>query len=72
MPCGVVVRRAAILGVRWWLKMAKMNELLMYQTEDGKTKIEVRYQDETVWASEPRLERWIGTSTLAQSTDYKL
>lgn len=27
------------------------NEVLMYQTEDGQTKIEVRYQDETVWLS---------------------
>ncbi len=27
------------------------NEILMYQTEDGATKIEVRYQDETVWLS---------------------
>jgi hypothetical protein len=26
-------------------------ELLMYQTEDGKTKIEVRMEDETVWLS---------------------
>ena len=27
------------------------SELLMYQTEDGKTKIEVRMEDETVWLS---------------------
>jgi hypothetical protein len=27
------------------------NEILMYQTEDGATKIEVRYQDENVWLS---------------------
>ena len=26
-------------------------EFLMYQTEDGKTKIEVRMEDETVWLS---------------------
>ncbi len=27
------------------------SEVLMYQTEDGQTKIEVRYHDETVWLS---------------------
>jgi hypothetical protein len=32
------------------LKPAK-GELILYQTEDGKTKIEVRLQDETVWLS---------------------
>ncbi len=32
-------------------KIDNMNEVLMYQTEDGQTKIEVRYQDETVWLS---------------------
>lgn len=28
------------------------SELILYQTEDGKTKIEVRLQDETVWLSQ--------------------
>lgn len=28
-----------------------MSEILMYQTEDGQTKIEVRMEDETVWLS---------------------
>ncbi|MBL7181315.1 MAG: hypothetical protein ISS65_14085, partial [Desulfobacterales bacterium] len=27
------------------------SEIVLYQTEDGKTKIEVRLQDETVWLS---------------------
>ena len=27
------------------------SEVLMYQTEEGQTKIEVKYQDETVWLS---------------------
>lgn len=27
-------------------------ELILYQTEDGKTKVEVRLQDETVWLSQ--------------------
>ncbi|MBI4838965.1 MAG: hydroxyacid dehydrogenase, partial [Nitrospirae bacterium] len=27
-------------------------ELILYQTEDGKTRIEVKLQDETVWLSQ--------------------
>ncbi|MCK9263689.1 MAG: hydroxyacid dehydrogenase, partial [Deltaproteobacteria bacterium] len=28
------------------------SELILYQTEDGKTRIDVRLQDETVWLSQ--------------------
>ena len=28
------------------------SELILYQTQDGKTKVEVRLQDETVWLSQ--------------------
>ncbi|OIP92215.1 MAG: hypothetical protein AUK26_05235 [Syntrophaceae bacterium CG2_30_58_14] len=28
------------------------SELILYQTEDGKTKVEVRLQDDTVWLSQ--------------------
>ena len=28
------------------------SELILYQTEGGKTKVEVRLQDETVWLSQ--------------------
>jgi hypothetical protein len=33
--------------------MAKINssEIIIYQTEDGQTKIDVRMEDETVWLS---------------------
>jgi hypothetical protein len=31
------------------------SELILYQTEDGKTKVEVRLQDETVWLSQKLL-----------------
>ena len=31
------------------------SSLLLYQTEDGQTKIEVRLQDETVWLSQAQL-----------------
>jgi len=33
-------------------KINNMNEVLMYQTEDGQTKIEVRMEDETVWLTQ--------------------
>jgi hypothetical protein len=32
-----------------------MNEVLMYQTEDGQTKIEVRMEDETVWLTQAQM-----------------
>lgn len=31
------------------------SELILYQTEDGKTKLEVRLQDETVWLSQKQM-----------------
>jgi hypothetical protein len=31
------------------------SSLLLYQTEDGQTRIEVRLQDETVWLSQAQL-----------------
>lgn len=33
------------------MRYGNQSEIIMYQTEDGKTKIEVRVQDETVWLS---------------------
>ena len=30
-------------------------EMLIYQTEDGQTKVDVRIEDETVWLSQPQL-----------------
>ena len=35
--------------------MAKINEILMYQTEDGQTKIEVKMEDETVWLTQAQM-----------------
>ena len=35
--------------------IATDSSLLLYQTEDGQTKIEVRLQDETVWLSQAQL-----------------
>ena len=31
------------------------SELIMYQTEDGKTKIDVRLENETVWLSQAQI-----------------
>ena len=31
---------------------AKQGELLLYQTEDGKTRVEVRLEEETVWLNQ--------------------
>jgi hypothetical protein len=36
------------------------SSLLLYQTEDGQTKIEVRLQDETVWLSQAQLSELFG------------
>lgn len=29
-----------------------MSEIIMYQTEDGKTKIEVQFDEDTVWLTQ--------------------
>jgi len=31
------------------------SEILLYQTEDGQTKIDVRLEDETVWLSQKQM-----------------
>lgn len=31
------------------------NEVIIYQTEDGKTKIDVKFEDETVWLTQAQL-----------------
>lgn len=35
--------------------MENISEILFYTTEDGKSKIEVRLQDETVWLSQSQM-----------------
>ena len=39
-----------------------MSELILYQTGDGKTKVEVRLQDETVWLSQKLMADLFQTS----------
>lgn len=31
------------------------SEIIIYQTEDGNTKIDVKFQDETVWLTQAQL-----------------
>lgn len=35
--------------------MEHNNDLLIYQTEDGKTKIDVRLENETVWMTQKKI-----------------
>jgi hypothetical protein len=37
-------------------------EILLYQTEDGKTRVEVRLQEETVWLNQKQLAELFQTS----------
>ena len=37
-------------------------EIVIYQTEDGKTKIDVRFIDETVWLTQQQLAKLFQTS----------
>ena len=38
------------------------NEILLYQTDDGKTKIEVRLEEETVWLSQVKMAELFQTT----------
>ena len=37
-------------------------EILLYQTEDGKTRLEVRFQQETVWLSQAQIAELFTTT----------
>jgi len=41
---------------------AKQGELLLYQTEDGKTRLQVRLEDETVWLTQSQMADLFQTS----------
>ena len=38
------------------------SEILLYQTEDGQTKIDVRLEDETVWLSQVQMAELFQTT----------
>jgi hypothetical protein len=42
--------------------MTEQQQLILYQTEDGRTKIEVRLQDESVWLSQAQMAQLFCTS----------
>ena len=42
--------------------MDRNSEILLYQTEDGQTKIDVRLEDETVWLSQVQMAELFQTT----------
>jgi len=44
------------------LQRSVKSELILYQTENGKTKVDVRLQDETVWLSQKLMAELFQTS----------
>jgi hypothetical protein len=38
------------------------SELILYQTDDGKTKVEVRLQEETVWLTQAQMAQLFDTT----------
>lgn len=39
------------------------NQIIIYETDDGKAKIEVRFEDENVWLTQKLLGELFGTTT---------
>ena len=48
-------------------KKEARSEIIIYQTEDGSTKIDVKFQDETVWLTQAQLCELYQTSVASQS-----
>src|SRR5437773_8769488 len=44
-------------------KVPQRSELLIYQTEDGETRLEVRLEEETVWLTQAQMAGLFQTST---------
>ena len=42
--------------------MDEHGEIILYQTEDGLTKIDVRFEDETVWLTQQQMAELFGHS----------
>ena len=47
------------------------NEIVIYQTEDGKTQIDVNMQDETIWLTQKQMAELFGVKTPAISKHLK-
>ena len=39
------------------------SELIIYQTEDGQTRVQVKIEDETVWLSQDQMAQLFGKGT---------
>ena len=37
------------------------NQIIIYQTEDGQTQVDVRLEDETVWLTQKQIAELFGT-----------
>ena len=44
--------RLGILGVK---RMTNNNEIIIYQSEDGQTQVDVRMENETVWLTQAQM-----------------
>ena len=53
------------------IKTGKQSEIIIYQTEDGSTKIDVKFEDETVWLTQAQLCELYQTSKFNISEHIK-
>ena len=53
------------------MSFEKNTEILIYQTEDGQTKVDVRVEDETVWLSQPQIVELLQSSKANVSEHIK-
>jgi hypothetical protein len=54
------------------LNLVPNSEILIYQTEDGETRIEVRMEAETVWLSQAQMAQLFQTSKQNISLHIKI
>ena len=53
-------------------RRVEMSDIIIYQTEDGKTKIEVEFENETVWLTQDQMAELFGKSksTINEHTEH--
>ena len=44
-------------------EIARKSEIILYQTEDGKTKLEVRLEHESIWLTQAAMTELFQTTT---------
>ena len=52
--------------------MEQKNNIIIYQLDDGKTKIDVKLEDETVWLSQQQMADLYGTTKQNISSHIKI